>query len=208
MQPDGPTEPVARSGAPGSRVHELADGTRVLIRPLVPEDRAELVVRYGELSTRSRRLRFVSAPAHLSDRMLDHLFDVDYDGRYALVATLIDEPGSPSVGIARYVRSRSDPGSADAAVTVVDECQGRGIGTLLLISLVAVAMDHGVEAFTADIMWENGELLDRLRDLGARVSAGEPGLASVRVDLPSEPGGVRQSPLYELMRLAGADTAG
>ncbi len=175
------------------------------MRPLVSGDRDELVARYGELSPRSRRLRFVSAPLRLSDRMLDHLVDVDYVDRHALVATLVDEPGTPSVGIARYLRSAADPRLADAAVTVLDAHQGRGIGTLLLSSLVEAAIDNGVEAFTADILWDNAELLEALRSVGARVVAGEPGLATVRVDLPPVPGRVRGTPLHEVMRMAGSD---
>jgi GNAT superfamily N-acetyltransferase len=197
-------DPSPPATAPEPRLHELADGTRVLVRPLVQSDRAELVARYEALSSQSRRLRFVSAPAHLSDRLLDHLFDVDYVDRHALVATLVDEPGAPSVGVARYFRSHVDPTAADAAVTVVDECQGRGIGTLLLTSLVADAMDNGVEVFTADILWENGALLDALRAVGASVEAGEPGLATVRVDVPRDLTELRGSLLYEVMRIAGS----
>lgn len=201
------TEPDAGSSvdAPPPRLHRLADGTRVAVRPLAPGDRAELVARYGELSSQSRRLRFVSAPAHLSDRLLDHLFDVDYVDRHALVATLIDEPGTPSVGIARYFRSSLDPSVADAAVTVVDGHQSRGIGTLLLTSLVDAAMANGIEVFTADVLWDNGDLLDALRAVGARVVPGEPGLAAVRVDLPPDSERLRSSPLYEVMRIAGSD---
>jgi GNAT superfamily N-acetyltransferase len=187
---------------PEPRLHHLADGTRVSVRPLVSGDRDELVARYQELSSRSRRLRFVSAPANLSDRLLDHLLDIDYVDRHALVATLVDEPGTPSVGIARYFRNAAEPNSADAAVTVLDGHQGRGIGTLLLTSLVAEAMENGVETFTADILWDNGELLDALRAVGARVVPGEPGLATVRVDLPPVPDALRGSPLHEVMRLA------
>jgi GNAT superfamily N-acetyltransferase len=185
-------------------VHQLADGTRVAVRALVPADRDELATRYGQLSSTSRRLRFVSAPAHLSDRLLDHLLDLDYVDRHALVATLVDEPGAPSVGVARYVRSSTDPTRADAAVTVVDEHQGRGIGTLLLTSLVGVAMTNGIEVFTADVLWDNAELLDGLRAVGAHVEAGEPGLATVHVDLPPVHAGVRGSPLHEVMRMAGS----
>lgn len=197
-------DPDPRHSAPEPHLHRLADGTRVLVRPLVPDDRTELVARYAGLSSRSRRLRFVSAPAHLSEGLLDYLFDVDYVDRHALVATLVDEPGAPSVGVARYLRSAADPTVADAAVTVIDEHQGRGIGTLLLTSLVAAAMDHGIEVFTADILWDNSALLDALRVVGARVVPSEPGLAAVRVDLPHDLGALRGSPLYEVMRIAGS----
>jgi GNAT superfamily N-acetyltransferase len=197
-------EPDHPHNLPEPQVHRLADGTRVSVRALVPGDRDELATRYGELSSTSRRLRFVSAPAHLSDRLLDHLFDLDYVDRHALVATLVDEPGAPSVGVARYIRSSTDTTRADAAVTVLDDHQGRGIGTLLLTSLVTVAMDNGIEVFTADVLWDNAELLDGLRAVGAQVVAGEPGLATVHVDLPPVHEGVRGSALHEVMRMAGS----
>lgn len=194
----------APATGPPPHVHTLNDGARVLVRQLVPDDRAQLAARYGELSSQSRRLRFVSAPAHLSDKLLDHLLDVDGVDRVALVATMVDEPGAPSVGIARYLRSSADTAAADAAVTVMDGFQERGIGTLLLMSLVAAAMDNGIETFTADVLWENQDLLDGLRAVGARVLAGEPGLASVRVDLPPDAHALRGTAVHGVMRVAGA----
>lgn len=198
MEPASPRAPIPHE-------HHLRDGTRVLVRPLVPADRDELVARYAALSPRSQRMRFVSAPARLSGALLEHLLDVDYVDRYAIVATLIDEPGSPSVGVARFFRSRTEPTHADAAVTVIDEHQGRGIGTLLLTELVAAAMGAGIECFTADVLWDNHELLDSLREVGAVVVPGEPGLASVRVDIPSDLESLRRSAVYEVMRMVGVN---
>jgi GNAT superfamily N-acetyltransferase len=198
-------DPTPQPVAPEPQLRRLPDGTTVLVRPLVPADRDELVARYGELSSQSRRLRFVSAPNQLSERLLDHLMDVDYVDRHALVATLVDEPGAPSVGIARYLRNRDDPTMADAAVTVLDAYQGRGIGTLLLTSLVEAAIGNGIEVFTADVLWDNDDLLDALRSVGARIEAGEPGLASVRVDLPPAPEVLPGSPLHQVLRIVGSD---
>lgn len=192
-----------RPGAPTPHIHRLRDGARVLVRPLVPDDRSELVARYEALSPRSQRMRFVSAPAHLSGALLDHLLDVDFVDRFAIVATLVDEPGTPSVGVARYFRSRLAPSDADAAVTVIDAHQGRGIGTLLLTELVAAAMTAGISCFTADVLWENHALLAALREVGATVVPGEPGLASVRVAVPSTIDELRCSPVYEVMRMVG-----
>lgn len=194
---DDPARPVVRE-----RV--LRDGTGVVVRPLVPEDRAELIERYGQLSQASRRLRFVSAPEHLSERLLDHLLDVDQYDRVAIVAAMGHEPGAPGVGIARYARRRDDPTTAEAAVTVLDPYQGRGIGTLLLTELVAMALERGVDTFVADVMWDNHDLLDRLRAAGAEVMPGEPGSASVRVDLPSTPDRLERTRVYQVMRTVGS----
>jgi GNAT superfamily N-acetyltransferase len=46
-----------------------------------------------------------------------------------------------------------DPGVAEAAVTVVDECQGRGLGTILIEALGAVALEHGIGRFRGYLRW-------------------------------------------------------
>jgi RimJ/RimL family protein N-acetyltransferase len=185
---------------PDSEVVTLDDGGRILIRPLLPTDRDELALRYLELSPESRRLRFFNAPDHLSDRLLDYLMDVDGPDRCALVAFAVDDEGTPGVGLARYVRSRDEPDSAEAAVTVLDRYQHRGIATTLLRCLADRARDDGISTFTATVMWENRQLLDGLRAFGAEVAPSEPGVASVRITLPDPDVPVPESDLHRALR--------
>lgn len=168
--------------ATGTRT--LADGGRILVRPLVPADRDELALRYDELSAESRRRRFVSAPDHLSPALLDHLVDVDGVDRVALVAIDVDDDDEPGVGIARFVRNAARPTEAEVAVTVADAHQRRGIGTVLVNELAGVARRHGIMAFTASVMWDNADVVDALRAAGATVLPDEPGLAAIRIELP------------------------
>jgi len=128
------TDPLARDG----EVVSLADGGRVLVRELLASDRDELAERYLELSPGARRMRFFNAPDHLSTRLLDYLVDVDGIDRCALVAQSLDD-GTPGVGIARYARSHDDPSCAEAAVTVLDAHQSRGIGSALMSRLAEPA---------------------------------------------------------------------
>jgi GNAT superfamily N-acetyltransferase len=174
------TDPLALDGDEVS----LGDGGRVLVRQLLASDRDELAERYLELSPEARRMRFFNAPDHLSTRLLDHLVDVDGVDRCALVARALDEVGTPGIGIARYARSRDDPSCAEAAVTVLDAYQSRGIGSALMHRLADHARRNGISTFTASVMWENRELLDGLRALGADIEPSEPGVASVRISLP------------------------
>jgi RimJ/RimL family protein N-acetyltransferase len=179
----------------------LADGGRILIRPLRPEDRDELAARYLELSPEARRLRFFNAPDHLSERLLDYLMDVDGPDRAALAAFAIDEEGAPGVGIARYSRSHDDPSEAEAAVTVLDRFQNRGIATALLGRLAEEARDHRVTTFTASVMWENRGLIDALRSAGAIVTPNEPGVASVRIPVPHHEAPLPENDLHRVLRL-------
>jgi len=178
----------------------LADGGRILIRRLLPSDRAELAERYLELSPDARRLRFFNAPNRLSERLLDYLMDVDRPDRSAIVAIAVDDDGTPGVGIARYVRDRDHPGDAEAAVTVLDAYQNRGIATALLQRLAEEARTRGIDTFTASVMWENRELLDGLRAFGAEVVPGEPGVASVRIALPEPDVEHPETDLHRVLR--------
>lgn len=173
----------------------------MLIRGLLPSDRDELAERYLELSPEARRMRFFNAPDHLSSRLLDYLVDVDGPDRSALVAFAIDDDGAPGVGIARYVRSREDPTCAEAAVTVLDAYQTRGIATALLLRLAEEARQNGISTFTASVMWENRELLDGLRAFGAQVEPSEPGVASVRVTLPPSEVELPETELHRILRV-------
>jgi len=179
----------------------LADGGRILVRHLQPSDRAELAQRYLELSPEARRLRFFNAPGHLSERLLDYLMDVDVPNRSALVAFALDDDGTPGVAIARYSRSREEPDTAEAAVTVFDTHQNRGIATALLVRLADEARQYGITTFTASVMWENRGLLDGLRAHGADVRPSEPGVASVRVALPEPEAEQPLAELHEVLRV-------
>jgi GNAT superfamily N-acetyltransferase len=173
-----------RSSLPAASEHELADGSRVLVRPIVPSDRAQLEAGYRTLSPRSRHTRFFAPPSELSDADLDYLTQLDYRNHCALGAFMLDEPGTPGVAVARYVRDPDDPSSAEVAVTVLDDYQRRGIGTLLTWLLASEAAARGVRTFMHFVQWENDDMIELLREKGARITADEPGVARIEFDLP------------------------
>jgi GNAT superfamily N-acetyltransferase len=184
-----------------TEIHRLADGTKLLIRPLLYSDRDELARGFERLSESSRRLRFFDPPAHLTPRLVEYLTNIDYDHHFALAGFAVDDPGSPGVGVARWVRRLDHPTIAEPAVTVLDAHQGRGVGTLLLTVLAERAVARGIRTFVAEVMWENDTLLADLRHLGARVVPDEPGVARVEYDLVPEPARHRTS-VRRLIRAA------
>jgi hypothetical protein len=76
----------------------LLDGTRVLIRPVVPDEKQRFVDGFARLSPESRYRWFMSPVDELSPEMLAQFTEVDYVDHFAYVALLADEPGQPGVG--------------------------------------------------------------------------------------------------------------
>ncbi|HEV2243734.1 MAG TPA: GNAT family N-acetyltransferase [Streptosporangiaceae bacterium] len=136
-----PTLGAARL-SPGAQVlpgeFVLKDGTPALIWPLLPTDARALREGFRRLSPGSRRRRFLTAVGELDDAMIRRLVDsVDGVQHIALVLIVLppDGPEGP-VGIARLVQYPADPATADIAVTVADNWQGRGVGTALVAALM------------------------------------------------------------------------
>jgi GNAT superfamily N-acetyltransferase len=151
--------------------HVLADGSRITLRCIRPEDAGELRRAFGKLSPRSRYQRFFALVPSLTDDMIRYLTQVDGDHHVAIVATCDshDLKTEVGLGVARYVRLPDQPDVAEAAVTVVDDAQGRGIGRLLVRALARIARDHGVHSFRGTVLRENVRMRSILDEVGAKV---------------------------------------
>jgi ribosomal protein S18 acetylase RimI-like enzyme len=140
-----------------TRIVNLAHGRRLVIRPLRNGDVQTVLDVFERLGERSRRARFNGAKPRLRDDELAHLAAIDAT-RHALVGYL---PGDPRpIALARIVR---DGASAEIAFEVVDEHQGRGIGSVLTAELVGDARAAGVREITALVAADNGAALALLR---------------------------------------------
>ena len=171
----------------------LRDGTRALLRQIRPADRDRLAEGLRLLSPTSRFLRFHADIDELTDRELDYLSQVDHVDHEAIVAFDLDHPEVPGIGVARYIRDPYELHVAEAAVTVADEYQHRGVGTLLLGALAAQARAHGVQVFRNYVLEQNQPMLELLDQLGAPRELEAAGLWRVDLALPERDGDLRDS---------------
>ena len=185
-----------------SSVVTLKDGSRVLIRPVLPTDRVVLAREFERLSPESRYRRFFGPVKVLSDSLLDYLTSIDYVNHFAWAALSADPGpfGDPQgLGVARYIRL-SDPVAAEMAVTVVDDWQGRGLGRVLLDALVLEALENGITRFEGDVLVENRPMQEMLRRTGARFRSDSPGVLRFSIDLPARDEALRGAPFSDLLR--------
>ena len=156
------------------RTVALEDGTKVTVRSIRPEDREALRAAFHALQPETRYRRFMGHIADLTPAMLTYLTEVDGHDHIALVATLAGRArrgaASELVAVARVIRLRSDPRSAEVAVTVTDAFQGRGLGSKLLEILVAAAKERGIERLVAHVLDGNAKMKHLLEKTGPLAS--------------------------------------
>jgi RimJ/RimL family protein N-acetyltransferase len=108
------------------------------------------------------------------------------------------------VGVSRYARARDEQDVAEAAVTVVDDFHGRGLGRLLLEMLGAAALENGVRRFRAYVQEDNRPIRELLESMGARMEHDSAGISRVELELPARAEELRTSPMYEVLRAVAA----
>jgi RimJ/RimL family protein N-acetyltransferase len=159
--------PRRASSGPGGQRVVLRDGSRVLIRPVQSADAPLLADGFARLSATSRWMRFLTPKKELTPKELSYFTDLDHHDHEALGA--LDHDDGRGVGVARYIRQADDPHTADLAVTIVDEWQGRGLGTELLARLSDRAREENIRRFTALVAAENVAVAGLLRNACARL---------------------------------------
>src|SRR4051812_29785268 len=127
--------------------------TSLRVRALGPADREPLAAAFEELSPESRYQRFLGPKKRLSHRELTELTDLDHLDRDALGA--FEVASGRLVAVARYAVHSDSHDRADIAVTVLDEWQGRGLGTMLARAIVHRAESSGIARLTATTFADN-----------------------------------------------------
>lgn len=142
----------------------LRDGSTVEIRALRPQDRSEMLAAVQRTSSESLFRRFFGPKRNFSEKEVAYFMEVDFDSHVALVARIVGAEGTEIVAGGRYIRTA--PHRAELAFVVIDEHQGKGIGTALLRQLIALAREAGLNELTAEVLPENRSMLAVFRKAG------------------------------------------
>jgi len=165
-----------------SAIETLRDGQRVEIRALAPGDRPALEAAVDRTSPLSLYRRFFAVKTTFTENEAQFFLSVDFKKHVALVAVVNERSRPAIVGGGRYVLVEN--GKAEVAFTIIDAYQGKGLGTMLLRHLAAIARSAGLRQFVAEVLSENRPMLDVFEHSGLRMNVRpEPDVAHVTLDL-------------------------
>ena len=131
----------------------LPDGGVMRLRLVRPADRDGIIEGFQRLSNETRVQRWFYPKMRLSEEEIEALVSSADADHGAIVAVELAPDGTEKAGIgmARFVRSKDDPGAAEIAITLIDDWQGLGIGRILLHRLLAMMSE-------LRIPWAEGRL--------------------------------------------------
>jgi acyl-CoA synthetase (NDP forming)/RimJ/RimL family protein N-acetyltransferase len=180
----------------------LRDGATVRVRPIAPADERALREFLDGLSVESRWLRFFSAGANLRGAA-SYMAGLTPERGGGLIAVA----GEPERIVAHAAYVREAPDRAEVAFEVADECQGRGIATVLLAHLSELATADGIETFTAVVLPDNHAMIKVFRDSGFAVDV-QPHPGELRIELPAALGDEARARFEERDHIAAVAAVG
>jgi len=161
---------------------QLNDGTDIVIRPIRPED-AEIEAKFvRELSDEARYFRFMNALQELSQEMLVRFTQIDYHNEMALIAVKSNGLAEEQIGVARYT-TNMDKQSCEFALVVSDRWQSRGIAHHLMMNLMEVARDRGLDSMEGQVLSHNVRMLELVASLGFDIRNDPDDLAVKQVEV-------------------------
>ena len=161
------------------QVWPLRGGGEYTVRPIHPDDAQMLQDMMKRLSPESRYFRFVSNMAELPPNMLSRFTLIDYDREMALCAVVqVEEEGADGqkiekekiIGVSRYI-TNPDQNSCEFSLVVDDAYAGQGLGTRMMLSIMDVAREKGLQEIIGLVLTQNNGMLKLMRSLGFEVKA-------------------------------------
>lgn len=129
----------------------------VFFRPIKPSDERRLKEMFYGQSAKTTYLRFGIPLKRLSERQFQQMVAIDFRSSMAIAGFVKEDGGEKMMAVARYYADSKDE-IAEAAFTVLDRYQGRGIGTFLLDYLVYIGKERGLKGFRAEVMDVNAPM--------------------------------------------------
>ncbi len=175
----------------------LLDGSRGIVRPIIPSDREALAASLEDLEPESRIQRFFFNKKHLSDSELTRLTNPDGVNHIAYGLAVMQDDGTVEmpIAVARCFRDEHEKDLAEIAIVTADLWQSYGAGVELMRSLSAAAVKVGIRRWFAAMFSDNTAIERLLNKFGTKCEERILGSGVVEViyEIVEPPGGFFES---------------
>jgi acetyltransferase len=141
----------------------LRDGTAILVRPIRPEDERLYGTFFAGVTDQDLRLRFFAPVKDFSHAFIARFTQIDYARAMAFIA--IEERTGQLLGVVRlHANATYDRG--EYAILVRSDLKGRGLGWLLMQTIIDYARAEGLRAIEGQVLRDNTTMMAMCQELG------------------------------------------
>ncbi len=145
---------------------ELADGRRLILRPMQASDAETLRTSFARLTPEEIRMRFQHPLKELTPGYAKRLATLDPRREFALVLVEAKPPEQALIGAVARASIDRDGREAEFAIIVGAEIAGQGLGSLLLGKLLEWARKKGLSALYGLVLRNNRPMRELAAKLG------------------------------------------
>jgi acetyltransferase len=189
---------AARRGPPGhprfairpypkewERRAELRDGTKILVRPVRPEDERLYPPFLAAVTQQDLRLRFFAPVKEFGHTFIARFTQIDYARAMAFIA--IEESSGNMLGVVR-LHADANYERGEYAILVRSDLKGRGLGYLLMQMIIDYARAEDLKVIEGQVLAENTAMLAMCRELGFAIAAdpGDPDACIVKLAISNQ----------------------
>lgn len=144
---------------------QLSDGTLIQLRPIHPEDGRQALPFREKLSEASIRARFLGYVPNFSQKLVKQLTVIDYKNEMAIVAETVAPAPKEVIAVARIVREKESD-TAEFAIIIADEWQGKGLGSRMTDFMIDVAQQMKFKRLYALLYSHNQQMREIFKRKG------------------------------------------
>jgi len=162
---------------------ELKDGTKVLLRPIKPEDEMLWLDMFKSFSEETIRYRFFRIIKDTPHEMRTRFCNIDYDREIGIVAEIEENNKRRFIGVTRIIINPSNNNEAEFALVVSDKWHRLGLGSELLDYTFEIAKDKNLIKIYGIVLKDNQPMISLCQEKGFEFFNDDPGEYRIEYEL-------------------------
>jgi len=164
----------------------LKDGTKVILRPIKPEDELMWQDMFNSFSTETIRYRFFRLIKETPHEMRTRYCNIDYDREIGIVAEVVEKGKKRFIGVTRIILPPGKQNEAEFALVVSDKWHRLGLGSEFLDYTFEIAADKQVQKVFGIVLKDNQPMISLCREKGFHFTDGDPGEYNIEYFVKSD----------------------